>query len=174
MAVANTRDREMANFNQLSENNHNHDHDPHLLNERFIVHANRPGHMGTLSGPDGYARGVGICGDAIEIFLLIQKNKIADIRHSPKGCTYTVACGSALCHLACGKTLEDALKILPEDIANELDGLPDDHMHCAALAVNTMGEAIDDFYQKIWGKKKPAAATLMPKDTSAPTAAPHS
>jgi nitrogen fixation NifU-like protein len=56
-------------------------------------------------------------------------------------------------YLAFGRTLEEALKITPEDVAKELDGLPDDHMHCASLVVNTLGEAIDDFYQKVWGAK---------------------
>lgn len=160
----------MPQNNQLHGDDHDHDpkneNDPHLLNERFIVHANQPRHMGTLPDAGGYAKGVGICGDAIEIYLLIndQDRKITDIRHTPKGCTYTVACGSALCRLARGRTLDDALAITPEDVANELGGLPEDHMHCAALAVNTLGEAIDDFYQKIWGKKKPAPA---PTDLSA-------
>jgi nitrogen fixation NifU-like protein len=112
--------------------------------------------MGTLPAANGYAKGVGICGDAIEVYLSVQDQRITDIRHDPHGCTYTVACGSAMTHLAHGRSLEDALKITPEDVAAELKGLPEDHMHCASLAVNTLGEAIDDFYQKVWGGKNPA------------------
>ena len=141
-----------------NDNHHHHAedhlHDPHLLNDHFIIHANQPGHMGQLENANGYAKGVGICGDAIEIYLLINNQKITDIRHSPHGCTYTVACGSALTHLACGRTLEEALQITPEKVAKELDGLPDDHMHCASLAVNTLGEAIDDFLSEGLGRQK--------------------
>ena len=64
-----------------------------------------------------------------------------------------------MCHLVNGKTLEAALTVMPEDVANELAGLPEDHMHCAALAVNTLGEAIDDYYQKVWGREKPQKAS---------------
>ncbi len=148
----------MANNNQLSGKGHN--DDPHLLNEHFIIHANLPRHMGTISNADGYAKGVGVCGDAIEVFLSIQGRKIENIRHAPRGCTYTVACGSAMSHLAYGRTLEKALKITPEDVAKELGGLPEDHMHCASLAVNTLGEAIDDFYQKAWGSRKPISVKV--------------
>jgi len=154
----------MAKNNQLAANDHDHspdnshDNDPHLLNAQFISHANRPAHMGILSDANGHAKGVGICGDAIEVYLSITDGKITDIRHSPRGCTYTVACGSAMCHLVSGKTLEAALTVTPGDVARELDGLPADHMHCAALAVNTLGEAIDDYYQKIWGGKRPQKA----------------
>lgn len=131
------------------------DHDPHVLSQRFTAHANQPRHLGTLPDADGRAVGVGVCGDAIEVSLSVEGKRITDIRHSPRGCTYTVACGSAMCQLACGRTIEELLWLTPEDVAVELDGLPDDHMHCASLAINTLGEAIDDYYQKIWGRKKP-------------------
>jgi len=131
------------------------DHDPHVLSQRFTEHANQPRYLGTLPDANGRATGVGVCGDSIEVSLSVDGQRITDIRHSPRGCTYTVACGSAMCHLACGRTLEELLWLTPEDVAAELDGLPDDHMHCASLAINTLGEAIDDYYQKIWGRKKP-------------------
>lgn len=145
---------ERDNQSPEADHDHNHGNDPHLLNEHFITHANQPRHMGTLSDANGYAKGVGICGDAIEVYLSINDRKITDITHAPQGCTYTVACGSAMTHLVYGRTLTQALKITPEDVAQELDGLPEDHMHCASLAVNTLGEAIDDYYQKVWGGKK--------------------
>lgn len=151
---------------------HDHDHhddDPHLLSKRFISHAQHPRHFGALARADGRATGVGVCGDAIEVSLAVKDGRIVDIRHAPKGCTYTVACGSAMCGLAHGLTLEDALKLTPEDVAEELDGLPADHLHCASLVINTLGEAMDDYYQKIWGRGrnqeqrpvKPAAVSLI-------------
>ncbi|MCD6585331.1 MAG: iron-sulfur cluster assembly scaffold protein [Desulfobacteraceae bacterium] len=154
----------MAKNNQLPEAGHDHENDhendPHLLNKKFILHANTPKHMGTLSDVNGYAKGVGVCGDAIEVYLSIDDQTIKDIRHAPQGCTYTVACGSAMAHLVYRRTLTQALRITPEDVAQELDGLPEDHMHCAALTVNTLGEAIDDYYQKIWGGKKSTRKTI--------------
>jgi nitrogen fixation NifU-like protein len=111
--------------------------------------------MGGIPEAEGKATGVGVCGDSIEIFLSIQNQIIENIGQIPHGCTYTVACGSALSLLVKGKSLEAALTVTPEDVATELGGLPDDHMHCASLAVNTLGEAIDDYYRKIWGNRKP-------------------
>lgn len=146
----------MATPPSSHDHDHSHEDDPHLLDPRFVVHATRPGHMGTIPDANGYAKGVGICGDAIEVYLSVRDQKIGEIRHNPHGCTYTVACGSAMTHLAAGRSLEDALKITPQEVAAELNGLPEDHMHCASLAVNTLGEAIDDYYQKVWGRKKSA------------------
>lgn len=144
----------------MSENLHetelegNGDHEPHVVSRRFAAHANQPRHLGTIPNADGKAVGVGVCGDAIEVSMAIEGRRILDIRHAPRGCTYTVACGSAMSQLVCGKTIDDALKLTSENVAAELDGLPDDHMHCASLAVNTLGEAIDDYYQKIWGRNR--------------------
>ncbi|MBW2370479.1 MAG: iron-sulfur cluster assembly scaffold protein, partial [Deltaproteobacteria bacterium] len=72
----------------------------------------------------------------------------SDIKCMPDGCLNTRVCANALGELVKGKRIETALDLVPEDIAAELDGLPKDHMHCARLAVNSLGEAIDDYYQK--------------------------
>ncbi len=149
----------MARDSGFPERGHD-DHLPHLPDERFCRHANNPWNMGLIPDADGKATGVGGCGDSIDICLSIRNNAISSIRQVPHGCVYTVACGSAVSQLVCGKNLEDALKVTPGDVAEELGGLPDDHMHCASLAVNTLGEAIDDYYRKTWGNNQ---KTVEPK-----------
>lgn len=125
-----------------------HDHDEteilSSVGERFLHHLEFPFHPGALEPADGRARGVGTCGDAIELFIRVSDGCIREIGHEPRGCLYTAACASAVSFLAAGKHLEQAARLLPEDVATELGGLPDDHMHCAALAVNTLNEAIED------------------------------
>jgi nitrogen fixation NifU-like protein len=120
---------------------HNH-HTPER--ETFLRHARHPLHLGRVVEPQGRARGVGSCGDAVELSLRIEGDTIIDIAHQPSGCEYTIACASALCALAVGKTMDGALALEPEDVARSLGGLPEDHLHCARLAVNTLGEAIAD------------------------------
>lgn len=124
----------------------------------FWQHARHPRHVGKLIPADGRAQGVGSCGDTLEVFLRITNECIEDIRHLPKGCVYTVACGSAMSVLAKGRSIENALHLEPADIENELGGLPEDHLHCARLAINSLGEAIADHYHHRYGKypMKPA------------------
>jgi len=110
--------------------------------------------MGAIPKAEGKATGVGVCGDSIEISLSILNQAIVNIGQIPHGCIYTVACGSAVSQLVSGKSLEEALGVTPEAVAAELGGLPEDHMHCASLAVNTLGEAIDDYYRKEWGNSE--------------------
>jgi nitrogen fixation protein NifU and related proteins len=120
-----------------------------LLGPRFHEHSHFPKHMGSVAGAQGRAVGVGSCGDSIEIGLRLEGETIVEIGHVPRGCAYTVACASAVSMLAVGRSLDSALLLQPEDIECELGGLPEDHRHCARLAVNTLGEAIADAYRLI-------------------------
>ena len=140
---------------EKTDKHHSEEHESHYrLSDRFIAHANSPENFGQLKKANGKARGVGTCGDSVEIFLFVNGRNIKGISHVPNGCVYTTACASAVTALVRGRPLNEALKVTPEDVAKELGGLPEDHRHCAALAVNTLGEAIDDYYQHVWGENK--------------------
>jgi nitrogen fixation NifU-like protein len=123
-------------------------HAPELMDARFWMHAQFPRNTAALDVVDAEATAVGACGDAIHICLRIENDHISDVQAIPDGCVYTVACASAVSVLTLGAALEDALEILPDQVAAELGGLPEDHLHCARLAVNTVGEAIADYYQR--------------------------
>lgn len=121
---------------------------PKQADKRFLRHAQFPMNMGQIAAPTGYANGVGQCGDSVEVAIEAADGSIRDIKVMPHGCIYTVVCASAMSELAQNKSLEQALELNPEDIDQALGGLPEDHLHCARLAVNTLGEAIADHYQK--------------------------
>jgi len=118
-----------------------------MAGKKFCQHARFPRNVKGIADAQGRAVGVGSCGDALEVNLRIDDETIIDIGVMPDGCAYTVACASALSILVRGKTLDAALALQPEDVEQELDGLPEDHKHCARLAVNTLGEAIADVYK---------------------------
>ena len=105
----------------------------------------RPGFGGKASAS---ATGVGSCGDKLQVALWIEDDIIEEIRCHPQGCSYTAACAAVVTNLAQGCTLEAALQIQPENVECALGGLPEDHMHCARLAVNTLGEAIAEYYRR--------------------------
>ncbi len=114
---------------------------------RFWRHARKPRNLGVGSSASASATAVGSCGDQLRVDLEIENNVIVGVRYQPQGCLYTLACASAMSELAENCTIEKALQIQPEDVARELEELPDDHLHCARLAVNTLGEAIADYYR---------------------------
>jgi nitrogen fixation NifU-like protein len=113
---------------------------------RFWRHTRAPRQPGVCGRCNASATGVGSCGDKVRIDLRIENRVLAEVGFKPEGCVYTLACASAVSALARGRTIDEALALQPEDVARELDGLPEDHMHCARLAVNTLGEAIAAYY----------------------------
>lgn len=122
---------------------------PGEVGEQFLRLARSPQNIGLLDNPSGKGAAVGKCGDSIEVSLRIDLGTIADIKVQPHGCLYTLVCASAMSQLAKGRDLDQALELEPHEVAEALGGLPEDHLHCARLAVNTLGEAIADYYSKV-------------------------
>ncbi|MFX0028672.1 MAG: iron-sulfur cluster assembly scaffold protein [Candidatus Hermodarchaeota archaeon] len=91
----------------------------------------------------------GPCGDTMYFFLKIEKGVIEKANFMTDGCGATVAAGCQTTILIQGKTLEYAKTLTPADIDNSLGGLPDDHKHCAELAIRTLIHAIEKYRKKI-------------------------
>ena len=112
--------------------------------EEFLTHALTPSNVGLFSNPDGYGAPKGACGDSMEIGLKVCNNIINEIVFMPDGCAHTIACGSLVTTLAKGKTLTEALEIKSDYVMELLGGLPQEHVHCARLAVTTLRLAVKD------------------------------
>lgn len=91
-----------------------------------------------------------ICGDQMKMFLKIDKktDTITDIKWKTYGCASAIASTSALSELAKGKTLDEALKIDAEQIANYLGGLPKHKFHCSVLGHDALKSAIENYREK--------------------------
>ena len=87
----------------------------------------------------------GSCGDTMQFFLKIKEGIIQKANFFTDGCGATVAAGSQTTIMIEGQTLEFAEKLKPIDVENALGGLPDDHKHCAELAVRTLTRAIEKY-----------------------------
>jgi nitrogen fixation NifU-like protein len=92
---------------------------------------------------DAKAVFTGPCGDTMEIYLLVDGATIDHASFMTDGCGATVACGSRLTRLVKGMRLEDARRLEPQWLRDALGGLPEDHTHCADLAILTLRKAID-------------------------------
>ncbi len=100
--------------------------------------------VGTFDHPDAEGYFTGSCGDRMQIHLQIANGRILSARFLADGCGATLACGSMITKMVCLKTIEEVNKITSEELISALDGLPEDHLHCAELAVMTLREAVID------------------------------
>jgi nitrogen fixation NifU-like protein len=120
-----------------------------------IDHWMNPRRWGPLPNPDGYARYPGSCGDTMQVWLRVVGDRIDDCSFMTDGCGSSIACGSALCELALGRTMERAAELDDEAILKHLGGLPQEDVHCAVLAATTFFRALDDFVQRQRPEKPP-------------------
>ena len=113
-----------------------------IYSAKAIEESHHPSHIGRMLEPDAYGRVESWCGDAMEFYLRLADERIAEVRFMTSGCGPTIACGNTLARLVEGKMLSEANMVLPEEVIEALDGLPEESHHCAELAVMTLQNAI--------------------------------
>jgi len=113
--------------------------------KRVITPDNKLKHFGRMNAPIASAFINGACGDDMEFYLDIADGLIREIKFHTNGCMVTMACGSMTAKLAEGKGVEESMKISAGEVMEKLGGLPDDHHHCAILAVSTFYKALADY-----------------------------
>jgi nitrogen fixation NifU-like protein len=123
-----------------------------VYSENTIDHFLNPRNLGEIPAPDGLGRIAGSCGDTMEIYLKVKDGKVVNASFWTDGCGPSIASGSMVTELAKGKSVLEAQKIAQQDILEALGGLPEDSLHCALLAANTLKEAIKDY---LASKKEP-------------------
>lgn len=123
------------------------------FSNKVIEHFTSPRNVGIMDGADGVGSfGDPGCGDFLKIYIKIKDNIISDISFKVFGCVAAIATSSMATELVKGKTLDDALKLTDKDIADALDGLPENKMHCSVLGASAIKNAIEDYYAKCAAK----------------------
>lgn len=107
-----------------------------------------PTDFGVLELPDAIGKVTGSCNDTMKITLKVEHGIISDARFWTDGCGATIACGSMLMKMVKGKTIENAQNICKDDLLRAVDGLPEEHLHCAKLAVDTLHKVTKDYHKK--------------------------
>lgn len=115
------------------------------VSAKAFCHGTAPSHRGEMESPDGYAVLTGRCGDIDEFFLRISDGRIREARFRTSGCFFTVAACESVASIAEGKTVEKALQITQQEALDDLNGLPEDHEHCAFLAATALRKAVESY-----------------------------
>ena len=117
-----------------------------------MEHFMNPHNVGEIENPDGIGEeGNPVCGDMMTFYIKVKDNRLEDVKFKTFGCGAAIAVSSMVSEIAKGKTLEEAMKITPRSVADELEGLPKNKFHCSNLGAQALHKAIQDYLRK---KKK--------------------
>ena len=120
-----------------------------MYTEKVKDHFYNPRNVGEIKDADGVGTvGNSVCGDVMNIFIKVKGERITDIKFKTFGCAAAIASSSITTEIVKGKTLDEAMKLTRDDVANELGGLPAVKMHCSNLASDALREAIKDYRKK--------------------------
>ncbi len=117
-----------------------------MYSEKVLEHFKNPRNMGIIENADGIGEvGNPVCGDMMTVYIKVKDNKIEDIKFQTFGCVAAIAVSSMVSEMAKGKTLDEAKKITNRQVAEALEGLPKQKMHCSNLGAEALLKAIEDY-----------------------------
>ncbi len=120
-----------------------------MYSQKVMDHFRNPRNVGEIKDADGIGKvGNPVCGDLMWIYIKVKDNRLEDVKFKTFGCGAAIATSSMITELAKGKTIEEALKITRQDVADALEGLPPVKMHCSNLAADGLKAAIVDYMKR--------------------------
>jgi len=116
-----------------------------LYSEAYLDHFKNPRNVGELEPP---AQTVEIsnpaCGDILRLSARFDDGKIAEVRYKVRGCTASIASGSALTEWMMEKTRAELASLKPETVEAEVGGLIPESKHAAALCVDAVKKLLSE------------------------------
>lgn len=117
-----------------------------MYSATVLDHFRNPRNKGKLKDADAVGKvGNPLCGDIMHIYIKVEDNRIADIGWETMGCAAAIATSSMITELAKGKTLDEAIELTRDNVAESLQGLPPIKMHCSNLAADGLHKAIENY-----------------------------
>lgn len=117
--------------------------------EKVMDHFMEPRNMGDIKDADAVGTvGNPACGDVMRLYIKVDGGKITEAKFKTFGCGAAIATSSMATEMIKDKSLDEALEITNEAVAEALDGLPPNKMHCSVLAQEAIEAAIKNYKEK--------------------------
>lgn len=114
--------------------------------EKVMDHYRNPRNVGKIDDADAVGiAGSLACGDQLKIYLKIKNGIVTDAKFQTFGCGSAVASSSILTEMIIGKPVEEVRKITNKDIADQLEGLPPEKMHCSVMGYEALEDALKGY-----------------------------
>ena len=120
-----------------------------MYSEQVMDHFENPRNVGEMEDANGVGTvGNAKCGDIMRMYIKVENGIIIDVTFKTFGCGAAIATSSMATEMVKGKTVEEALQLTNQAVADALGGLPPVKMHCSLLAEEAVKAAIEDYMSK--------------------------
>jgi len=132
-----------------------------MYSEQVMNHFSNPRNVGAIEDADGIGEvGNPVCGDMMTFYIKVEDEKIADVKYKTFGCVAAIAVSSKVSEMTKGKSLKEAKALTKQAVAEALDGLPKEKMHCSNLGAQALNKAIEDYEGRKSGTPVSVAETV--------------
>ena len=120
-----------------------------MYSEQVMNHFENPRNVGEIEDASGVGTvGNAKCGDIMRMYIKVEDGVIEDVKFKTFGCGAAIATSSMATEMVKGKTLDEALRLTNQAVAEALGGLPPVKMHCSLLAEEAIKAAIEDYLSR--------------------------
>jgi len=110
-----------------------------MYSERLLDHFQNPRNVGELPPPAATVEVVNpACGDILRLSAEVRAERVVKAGYQTRGCTASIAAGSALTEWLIGRTMAEIAKLRTADIEEAVGGLSPESKHAAVLCVDAV------------------------------------
>jgi nitrogen fixation NifU-like protein len=108
-----------------------------MYSQRLLDHFQNPRNVGELDPPAVTVEVTNpACGDILRLSVRFEGEVAVEARYKTRGCTASIAAGSALTEWIAGKTRAELSRLTPAVVEEAVGGLEPESKHAAALCVD--------------------------------------
>ena len=145
-----------------------------MYTEKVMEHFTHPRNAGTMADADGIGEvGNPVCGDMMTFYIKVKDDTLVDVKFQTFGCVAAIAVSSMVSEMAIGKTLKAAKAISKKAVAESLDGLPKEKMHCSNLGAEALAVAIGNYEARVYGVAQSQKNNTLKKKSKRQVICPH-
>ena len=113
---------------------------------QLIEHFTNPRNVGELPPPAVTIEVSNpICGDILRLSASIDNGRITQSRFKVRGCTASIAAGSALTEVIAGRNKSALAKLTASDVEQAVGGLSNESKHAAVLCIDAVRALLTQF-----------------------------
>jgi nitrogen fixation NifU-like protein len=108
-----------------------------MYSQHLLDHFQNPRNVGELPPPAVTAQVSNpACGDILRLSVRLEQGRVTECRYKTRGCTASIAAGSALTEWLAGKSIAEMATLSVNYLEEVLGGLSPETRHAAVLSVD--------------------------------------